>query len=334
MTFNQISEIAPDWIIPTGWTGGFAQSNPAFAYPNPDLTSLPMLDNLDNIHKLTRQQKAIWPEFSWETEIGKPDSRCFQKFSPDISRIGYDDYGRVYSIICPQQGMWIPGLGCLNIEVSVTSQRGWVDEKNKNLAADMTVEGKIWFSPSTYDKAMFQAMLELSKIFNLPLPLDKANSIKVTLFNAEDPTKEILPVRYGETKSFTSPGFAIHPEAWSVANVEVEIGPIKKTNTRVDEFNQLVMDLFNLGSGNLLQPGNVLTWNVWVIAPELVDQPEWQQHAERWRKSIDEDHGSPTVPGTTPGTVPKNFKGIPFSPAQELIETQIKKIMTWIYDHL
>jgi hypothetical protein len=323
-----------EWIIPAGWKGGFAQSDPSFAYPDPDLSSLPMLGNLDNIKKLERQQKAIWPEFSWETEIGKPESRCFQKFSPDISRIGYDEYGRVYAIICPQQGMWIPGLGCLNIEVTVTSQRGWVDEKTRHLAADMTVEGQIWFSPSTYDKPIFQAMVELSKVFNLPLPLDKPNSIKVTLFNAEDPTKEILPVRYGETTLFTSPDFAILKEAWSVANVEVEIGPIKLTNTRVDEFNKLVMELFNLGSGNLLLPGNVLTWNVWVTAPELVDQVEWQQHADRWRKSIDEDHGSPDVPGTTPATIPKYIDGRPFSAFQNLIDDQVKKIMTWIYDHL
>jgi hypothetical protein len=64
---------------------------------------------------------------------------------------------------------------------------------------------------------------------------------------------------------FKSPDFARHPtEAWAVANLEVEIGPIEKTgNATVDERNQLVMDAFNLGSGNLLTPRHVLTWNVW-----------------------------------------------------------------------
>ena len=110
--------------VPPGWKGGFAQSNPAFAYPDPVLTSLDMPDNLDNIPKIQRQQKVLWPEFSWETEKGKADSRCFQMFAPDISRVGYDDTGRVWSIICPQQGVCFSSKGCLNVEVTVTGTRG------------------------------------------------------------------------------------------------------------------------------------------------------------------------------------------------------------------
>ena len=129
-----------------GWVGGFAQSNPDFAYPHPDITSVKKTDNLANIGKLTRMQKVMWPQFSWETVPGEPDSRCFQMFATDISRIGYDDEGRVWSIMCPQQGVCIHGL-CLNVEVTVTGQRGWVNEDNReaSLAADMRVEGKIWF---------------------------------------------------------------------------------------------------------------------------------------------------------------------------------------------
>ena len=58
--------------LPSGWVGGFAQSNPAFAYPNPDLSSLPLLDNLANIDLLQRQQGIKWPEFSWEAEKAMP----------------------------------------------------------------------------------------------------------------------------------------------------------------------------------------------------------------------------------------------------------------------
>ena len=50
MKANQSSAIAP------GWVGGFAESNPAFAYPDPDLTSLKMCDNMDNIPKIKRGQ--------------------------------------------------------------------------------------------------------------------------------------------------------------------------------------------------------------------------------------------------------------------------------------
>lgn len=93
MTTNQNSNVPP------GWVGGFAASNPAFAYPTPDLMALKMLGNMDNIPRLRRQQKVLWPEFSWETVLGKPASRCFQMFAPDISRLGYDDTGRVWSVL-------------------------------------------------------------------------------------------------------------------------------------------------------------------------------------------------------------------------------------------
>jgi len=129
MTRNQNSKNP----VPPGWIGGFAQSNKKFAYPNPDLNSLPMLDNMANIPRLTRQQPIYWPEFSWQTTQGKEESRCFQRFAHNISSIGYDDAGRIWSIICPQQGACIhswPINVCLNVEVTVTGQRGWVDEKN------------------------------------------------------------------------------------------------------------------------------------------------------------------------------------------------------------
>ena len=48
------------WEAPPGWKGGFAQSNPAFAYPqtHPDLSSIPVTTNLENIPKVTRMMKA------------------------------------------------------------------------------------------------------------------------------------------------------------------------------------------------------------------------------------------------------------------------------------
>jgi hypothetical protein len=56
-------------------------------------------------------------------------------FTPDISRLGYTNEGRVCAIICPQQGACSPSLGCMNVEVTVTGQRGWADEANRKLAA-------------------------------------------------------------------------------------------------------------------------------------------------------------------------------------------------------
>jgi len=322
----------PSDIVPPGWVGGFAESNPAFAYPNPDLTSLPMLGNMANIDLLQRQQGVEWPEFSWETEKGQADpKRCFQMFAPYISRLGYTDTGRVYSIICPQQGVCQTKIGCMNVEVTVTGQRGWVNETTREVAADMTVMGQIWFSPFADEDFIFQVLWDSFKNSPLPFPKDKANSIKVTTHMSGNPDQPIFPVRRGQTDLFKSPDFAIHNEAWAVANVEVEIGPIKKTNNDlVDEFNQLVMDVFNMASGNMLQPGNLLSWNVWFTAPKLVDQEEWRTHAERWRKSIDEGHGSPDGPGT----IARYFDGTPFSAVEKLIEDKIEDIIDWIWEHL
>jgi hypothetical protein len=323
---NQPSDPVP------GWVGGFAESNPAFAYPNPDLTSLPMLGNMANIDLLQRQQGVEWPEFSWESEKGKTDpKRCFQMFAPYISRLGYTDTGRVYSIICPQQGIYHPKIGALNAEVTVTGQRGWVNETTKEVAADMTVEGQIWFSPAAYQNPIVQILWNSFKNSKLPFPADKAHAIKVTTHKFQDPGQPIFPVRIGQTKLFKSPDFAIHKEAWAVANIDVEIGPIKKTNNDlVDHFNQLIMDVFNLASGNMLQSGNVLSWNVWFTAPKLVDKEEWRTHAERWRKSIDEDHGSPDGPGT----IARYFDGSSFDPVEKLIEDKIKEIIHWLWEHL
>jgi hypothetical protein len=318
--------------IPPGWIGGFAQSNPAFAYPDPNLSSLPLLGNLDNIDRLQRQQAVKWPEFSWETVLGKPTSRCFQMFSPEISRLGYTDTGRVYSIICPQQGACSSLFGCLNIEVTVTGTRGWADETTKLVAADLTVEGKIWFSPSALERWFVAILWALFADNGLPFPHDKAHAIVVTLHNSQDTSQSVLPGRSGETTRFKSPDFARHlAEAWAVANLEVGIGTIKPTgNATVDEFNQLVMEAFNLASGNLLTPGNVLTWNVWFEEPALVDQQEWREHAEKWRESIDADHGSPTGPGTPA----RYFDGTPFSAAEEDLKEIIDKIIAWLEQHL
>lgn len=318
--------------IPPGWKGGFPTSNPAFAYPDPDLSSLPMLGNLENIDLLQRQQKVLWPEFSWETVPGEPDSRCFQMFAPDISRLGYTDEGRVYSIICPQQGACSPSLGCLNVEVTVTGNRGWADEPNKDLAADMTVEARLWFSPSAHQNKLVQFLWHVFSQNDLPFPSDKANAIRITTHKAGDPSQPIFDVRRGETTKFESPPFARHEDvAYTVGHLEVEIGPIKPSGSKqVDEFNALVLQLFNAASGNMLHEGNVLTWNVWFNHPELVDQQEWRGHAEKWRKSIDADHGSPGG-SRTPA---RFFDGTAFQPVEAFVGRELGVVLDWLKKHL
>ncbi|WP_172329432.1 hypothetical protein [Mangrovicoccus sp. HB161399] len=314
-----------------GWIGGFAQSDPHFAYPDPELGALPLLDNMANIARLQRQQAVLWPEFSWQSVPGDESSRCYQMFAPDISRIGYTDEGRVYSIICPQQGACSPAFGCLNVEVTVTGQRGWVDETARTMAADMTVTGKVWFSPSAKESGLVRMLWHAFEALGSKFPHDKAHAIEVATHLKGDPSQPVFPLRKGETDAFAIPDFARHPEAWDVANLLVEIGPVAKTGDPLaDAFNALVMEAFNAASGNLLLEGNTLAWNVWFAAPALVDRAEWQAHAERWRKSIDADHGSPGGKGTAP----RHFDGSPFRPLDSLLEEEAAKIWKFIRDHL
>ncbi|HVQ09745.1 MAG TPA: hypothetical protein VMS43_15050 [Allosphingosinicella sp.] len=320
-----------------GWVGGFSTSKPQFAYPDPDLSSLPMLGNMDNILKLDRQLDVLWPEFSWETVPGDPSSRCYQMFAPDISRAGYNKFGRVYSIICPQQGAYTQTLGDLNVEVTVTSQRGWVDETVADreydlVAADMTVSAQIWFGPAAKDKTAYKLLELIMAAEGLPFPLDKANAIQLDLHHVADPEQPIISVRSGASTDFPIPSFATHEEdAWAVANVAVQIGPIQPSgNAKVDDFNAMIMDIFNLATGNLLSLGNVLTWNVWVDAPTIVDRAEWKAHAEKWRHSIDTGHGSPDGPGSKP----RYCDGTYFNPIDAVLEKEWDLIKAWLKKHV
>jgi len=330
-----------------GWIGGFPDltKNPEMGYPAPetppelatkmpDLSSLEMTGNLDNIKKLERQWKVLWPEFSWNSE---PDNdhdkmRCYQMFAPDISRLGYTNEGQVYAIICPQQGMTSPHLGSMNVEVTVTGCRGWANEATRVLAADMKVEGKIWFSPSAHENEFVKLFLKHFNENNLPFPGSKENAIRVSTHKPGYPNEPIFPLRRGLTTDFEVPDFAKHEGiAWSVGHLGVEIGPIVKTGIdKVDDFNQMVLDIFNTGAGNMLKEKNTLTWNVWFTAPEYVNQEEWATHAEYWRTSIDADHGSPDGEGTTA----RYIDGTPFKPLKELLKHELPRIVAFIKEHL
>jgi hypothetical protein len=320
-------------IAVPGWIGGFMESNPDFAYPKHDLSSLDIMDNLANISLLQRQQKVVWPEFSWETEPGETDpKRCYQMFAPDISRLGYTNEGRVYAIICPQQGYASPTLGSFNVEVTVTGNRGWADEINRQLYADMSVVGKIWFGPSAHENIFVKKFISHFKKLELPFPSSKATAIVVTTHLPGDPNQVIFPLKRGASSDFPIPDFVKHDNiAWTLGHLGVQIGPIFKTGSKiVDDFNEFIMDIFNIASGNMLKNGNILTWNVWFTAPELVNTKEWAEHAEKWRLSIDADHGSPE--GNS--SVARHYDGTPFQPIKELLEEELPRILEYIAKNL
>ncbi|WP_089937702.1 hypothetical protein [Candidatus Entotheonella palauensis] len=289
-----------------------------------------MTGNLDNINLLRRQQNVEWPEFSWEIDQGDPSTRCYQMFHPYISRLGYNNVRRSYSIICPQLGVWLEDQVCVNVEITVTGQRGWVDESTKELAADITIEPRVWFSKGRHIKWELKDLMWWLAKSGFGFPLNKSDAIRLSVYRPGNPDQPILATRSGESTAFESPDFAKHPEAWSVANVSGEMGSIVKTHDSVvDDFNEAVMTIGNLCFFNLLKEKNVLSWNVWFKEPELVDQQEWQNHAEKWRRSIDSDNGSPYVTDLDP----RYYDGSRVHRAEELLH-ELFKIISKCVDSL
>jgi hypothetical protein len=314
--------------VPDGWVGGFAESNPDFAYPrlSPDLSDLPILDNMANIDLLTRQQRVPWPQFSWLAIPGNENSRVYQMFAPDISRLGYTDEGRIYSIICPQQGFGSAFLGTLNVEVTVTGQRGWVDEPDNTVYGDLGVKGRIWISEGSKTLPFIKDIMK--KYDTKDYPFSKANAVNITTHRAGQPWNPMFNIFNGTDPSFPHPSFAQHwEEAYGVGYLNVEIGGIESTgNDDIDRFNQMVLDVFNLGSGNILKFGSTLSWNVWFSEPELLDRKEWAEHAEKWRHSIDVNHTSPTGDGSKQ----TYFDGRIFKPLQSAIGQELKLIKSFL----
>jgi len=338
------------WEAPPGWKGGFAQSNPAFAYPqtHPDLSSIPVTTNLENIPKVTRMMKAKWPEFSWEMVPGNDSTRLFCRFTEYISQYGYDDEGRIWSIICPQQGAPLGRLGEANIEVTVTGVRGYLDEAAKpspSVAAELGVMGQIWLTSST---PILTALLNYMSIFYGSIeeyPIKKAKSIRIQTYEVGNKLQPLFKNDNGVSKRFISPPFAQHwDEAAAVTNLEVQIGEILKNKSEngkvtkeVDDFNQMILNLVNLSTGNMLYRQNVLAWNIWLTAPEPVNQVEWKNHAAFWRESMDSTHTTPR--GLSPQAKPRRFDGSTLeqyydSVAFDKMElNELKMFMDKHYDH-
>lgn len=337
------SKITPNHVPAAGWKGGFIEKHPELQYKNgiADLSTLDFNDNLERIHDIKRQQRVLWPEFTWLTIHDDPKSRCFQMFAPDVSRAGYGDTGQNWAVICPQQGTYLKGFGTINVEVTVVKQRGWVNEPDKSLAIDMVVSPKIWFSKDANQSAhgkLFWAAFELANVLH-HLPISKDQAIVLETYrtekmnHVEDPKVIFVRDKLYTPKALENlPTFSLHNnEAWNYANMEVGIGEITKTGDDfVDTFNQLVMNLFNVGSGNLLQKDSVLAWNVWVDAPSKVEQAEWRKHAQYWRTSIDVDHCSPDGNGSEV----RYADGNKFYPGEELVKEALDDIVKFIKNHL
>lgn len=279
----------------SGYIGGFAQSNKAFTYPKPDLSSLIMEDNLTNTAHIQRVLGIKYPIFSWETQPGKKDTkRVFLEFPDYIAQFGYDDQGQIHALQCPQMAFASPLLGMINAEVSITSVRGWVDEKAKSLAADATTTVQLWFSPEGLKNPIVTQLRAYLMRTKLPFPDQKKNSVKVTCHAPGNQKKPIYGFRAGENPTYKSPDFASvnhKPDVWAVGYANVTVGEVLKTgHPIVDKFNAMFINLYNETTGGLFKPGTELGWNIALVAPVNITPKNYRDEAVCWRASLDMEH--------------------------------------------
>lgn len=81
----------------------------------------------------------------------------------------------------------------------------------------------------------------------------------------------------------------------------------------------------------MLQLDNVLSWNIWFESPEIVNQTEWQQHAEHWRDSFNDN----PVEDLVKEEPFLNYDGTIVNPLTNLqnLVNQENLILTFIEDH-
>jgi len=329
--------------IPKGWVGGFLDKHKEMEYPrlHPDLSSIPLMDNMQNIDKLQRQMKVVYPWFSWQEVLGDETTRSYKRLAEYISRLGYDDKGRIWSIICPQMGTALGSFGEMNAEVTVTGCRGWVNEEKRELAAEMGVMGQIWISTDPNDNKYLMALSNFMGA-KMDFPFQKSHSIRVATHEQGNPRQDVFRLKNGICQDYLNPDFA---ESWDdtymTTNVDVQIGAIIKNegisdeNTGVvDAFNELILGLFNVSTGNMLKRKNILSWNIWMNPPEIVDQTEWHDHAEKWRHSLEVNHSDPK--GITPNNLPRYFNGdfvpIPRPGSDEKMLSLVKDFLEKFHD--
>jgi len=296
------------------FTGGYKESI------NGNISNTDFLSNTMNHNLITRQMKALWPEFSWPSNgrAGVPEEvRIHQRFATDISRIGYDDTGKIYNIICPQTGGSTP-LGVLCAEVRVDEVRGFVDEeaivdpsRGDWVNADVKVTGHVWFENSDIvnPNPLMSTLIEIAHSVGLrSLPFSKETAIKLPTYNGRGANREgerqgvsnrYLRLVPGYNPTFTPPSFTLHENTDSEAGQAVaacylvaRIGEIDTTGLTEGgaAVHQFILNLFNTARGNMLKPGNDLCWNVNLDGPESVDLEEYENHNTFWRRSLGDVH--------------------------------------------
>jgi len=274
-----IDKTPPSGFNGGGWYGYESEFN------TPEYNSIPLRTNHDRDREGTRMMRGWWPEFNWlEYPNTNDKSKIYMRADQDITRLLYNNRGEILSVICPQFGFCVPGLGCVRIEVTVTHVKGWINEKSKKCRGHIRFMGQVWIDDYSNESDLIKY---ITKNYKGNLPFSKKNSIKISGFNNKELTDPLI-----ELQDMNDIIPNLHPEAYIVIGFKnLYIGPI--INTKDKYIDNLIMDIANISSNNMLVKNNIMSWQVYGTPPELVNMDEYLKHVKELKHSIELPKNNP-----------------------------------------
>merc|ERR1712238_10067 len=212
--------------------------------------------------------------------------------------------------------------------MGVAGVRGWTKETKdteRSSCIDIGVMVQFWLSSDDHTSPFFKVLLEfMNEHAQGQLPLEKSKAIQIETSEVNNLRQPLSRVSSGMSPGISVPLEKQHwDEAYAVINLSIQINKIKSVDNQLDivtDFNHLLIAIFNISGGNMMKPGNILSWNIWFQEPELVDKVEWKTHAERYRKSVD-------VRFT-------NFNGVAINPLKDDLRNEMELIKAFFAKHV
>ena len=264
-----------------GWYGYGSEFN------TPEYNSIPLRGNHDRDREGSRMMRGWWPEFNWFEYPGTNNkNKVYKRADQDITRILYNNKGEILSIICPQLGCCVPGLGCVRIEVTVTHVKGWIDEKNKKCRGNIKVVVQVWID--NYSKENPPGFIKyITNNYKGNLPFNKKNAIQIKCYANKENTNELI-----ELQDMNDIIPNLHPEAYMVVGFKkLYVGPI--SNDKNYLINKLIIDTASIAKSNFFKKNNIISWTVYFTHPELVNMNEYLKHVKELKHSIELTKNNP-----------------------------------------
>jgi len=242
---------------------------------------IPMKNNHDNDHKITRMVRGWWPEFSWWMDKdNKSRGKVYTRLVQDITRIGYNDNGEILSVICPQRGT-CQFYGCVKFEFTVEQCKGWINEKNLTCHGFLKTHVKLWLDEGSKDNSIIK-YIRKKYPSDYYFPLGKSKAIIIDVYTNEGSG-------YQEFRDFNNIEPNLHPEASLCARIlPCTIGDVRSTgNQKADKINNLLKKIVLLEGSNIIQKGNLVYWDLYLLKPEVINKKEYMNHVNVLKDSIE-----------------------------------------------